>query len=307
MNMRVFISRTTIAIVLLVIIFGCQPTPLEQYFSSISKTPIKFEKGNVSTSEIEYNSSFSPVGASFYFSMAAKDFSSRSIMVSEFSNDRFMTPKRVSIGGQFYDASDVQITKDGQTLYFKMRGNISTDSSRRDGNIWRSQLLNGSWGEPQLLPEEINSYQSEYYPIMTDSGNLYFSRDLESTSYDIFVSKFVDGKYQEAVSLGGSINTELLESDAYVSPDETFMIFVRMYSDEGLGVSDLYITFNDQGVWSRPKNMRSLNSKGVDGSPFVTPDGKYFFFTSTRDAENPENFDGHLDIYVVAFDKDDWR
>uniref|UniRef100_UPI00404A8520 hypothetical protein n=1 Tax=Fulvivirga sp. TaxID=1931237 RepID=UPI00404A8520 len=80
-----------------------------------------------------------------------------------------------------------------------------------------------------------------------------------------------------------------------------------MSSDDGLGVSYLYITFNEEGEWTKPRNMKSLNSSGVDGSPFVTPDGKYLFFTSTRDSENPENFDGHLDIYVTQFDVSDWR
>ncbi|WP_299272500.1 hypothetical protein [uncultured Psychroserpens sp.] len=29
--------------------------------------------------------------------------------------------------------------------------------------------------------------------------------------------------------------------------------------------------------------------------------------TSTRDSDNPEVFDGHLDIYIVRFDIEDWK
>lgn len=53
--------------------------------------------------------------------------------------------------------------------------------------------------------------------------------------------------------------------------------------------------------------MKSLNSVGVDGSPFVTKDGKHLFFTSTRDSKTPEEFDGHLDLYVVKFNINDWK
>lgn len=47
-----------------------------------------------------------------------------------------------------------------------------------------------------MLPEEVNSILSEFYPMPTDSGNIYFSREHEDTSYDIYRSKFVNGTYQ---------------------------------------------------------------------------------------------------------------
>lgn len=121
------------------------------------------------------------------------------------------------------------------------------------------------------------------------------------------MSKFVNGKFQEAEKFPNYSNTSLLESDAYVAPDESYMIFVKMYAEGDLGVLDLYTCFNKNGIWGQPKNMRSINSKGVDGSPFVTSDGKFLIFTSTRDSKNLENFDGHLDICDIKFNKEDWR
>jgi hypothetical protein len=69
----------------------------------------------------------------------------------------------------------------------------------------------------------------------------------------------------------------------------------------------LYISFNEDGIWCQPKDIRSLNSKGFDGSPFFTSDGEFLFFTSTRGSDKPEKFDGHLDIYAVRFNKEDWN
>lgn len=129
-----------------------------------------------------------------------------------------------------------------------MRGNVPNDDSRKDGNVWRSKRVGDKWDNAEMLPKEINSRLSEYYPIVTNSGNLYFSRENEETSYDIYVAKFINGKYQLAESLPEYINTDLLESDAYISPDESYMIFVRMYAEDGLGVSDLYISFNKNDV-----------------------------------------------------------
>lgn len=285
-----------------------EQTSLNSYFTNVGNTPIRFEVDNITTSGIEYGGSLSLKTKQIVFTRAMDDFSSRSMMLSQFKDGRFSTPKEMKIGETIYKgASDVQLSKDGKYLYFKMRGYIPNNGSRNDGNIWRSKRNGNLWEKAELLPKTINSKLSEFYPMLTGSGNLYFSRELKDTSYDIYVSKFVNGKYQEAERLPDYINTKLLESDAYVAPDESYMIFVRMYAEEGLGVSDLYISFNENGIWSHPKNMRSINSKGVDGSPFVTSDGKYLIFTSTRDSKTPEKFDGHLDIYVVKFNVKDWK
>ncbi len=281
---------------------------LNNYLSNVGKTPTRFELENITTNEVEYGGSFSLENEAFYYTTATPDFSARQIMVSQFKEGVFQAPVKVSFGGtNFTDASDVQIAPNSDYLYFKMRGNVAEDSLRGDDNIWRSKYVNGTWTQAEMLPNTVNSSLSEYYPVPTQSGNLYFSREHEDTSYDLYVSRFVDGKYSQAERLPDHINTNLLESDAYVSPDESYMIFVRMYAEGDLGVSDLYISFNDNGRWSIPKNMRSLNSSGVDGSPFVTSDGKYLFFTSTRGSENPENFDGHLDIYITQFDLEEWK
>ncbi len=285
-----------------------QSLTLENYLSNVGKTPTRFEVDNITTSEVEYGGSLSLSTNEIVFTRAADDFSSRNMMISQFSNGQFSVPQELKIGDIMYKgASDIQLSNDGEYLYFKMRGHIPNDSLRNDGNIWRSKRNGNTWSNAELLPETVNSELSEYYPMLTNSGNLYFSRELKDSSYDIFVSKLVDGAYQEAERLPDYINTNLLESDAYIAPDESYMIFVRMYAEGDLGVSDLYISFNDNGIWSEPKNMRSLNSSGVDGSPFVTSNGNYLIFTSTRDSDHPENFDGHLDIYIARFNPEDWK
>lgn len=281
---------------------------LTNYLWHIGSTPVQLGLGTISTKNIEYGGSLSLKNNTIYFTQASDDFSTRNIVASIFKNGHFTKPEKVQFESDiFNNASDVQISPNGDYLYFKMLGHVSNDSSRKDGNIWCSKKNGNQWGKATMLSNEVNSELNEYYPVITKSGNLYFSRAHKESSYDIYVSKFVNGKYQEAEKLPKYINTNLLESDAYVAPDESFMIFVRMYAEGDLGVSDLYISFNENGAWSQPKNMRSINSKGVDGSPFVTSDGKYLIFTSTRDSKNPKNFDGHLDIYAVKFNKEDWR
>ncbi|MEQ9164648.1 MAG: hypothetical protein RLO12_00205 [Fulvivirga sp.] len=49
--------------------FGQQKN-LVEYLSNIPRTPVKFEPGNISTYEVEYNSSLTYANGSFYFSIA---------------------------------------------------------------------------------------------------------------------------------------------------------------------------------------------------------------------------------------------
>jgi hypothetical protein len=52
---------------------------------------------------------------------------------------------------------------------------------------------------------------------------------------------------------------------------------------DGHGGSDLYISYQRDGAWTKATNLgNKINSSGSEYSPMVTPDGKYFFWSSTR-------------------------
>ena len=56
-------------------------------------------------------------------------------------------------------------------------------------------------------------------------------------------------------------------------------------TDDSLGGTDYYVVFrSDEDRWSEPINMGEVVNTPGDGefSPYVSPDGRYFFFMSTR-------------------------
>jgi len=79
-------------------------------------------------------------------------------------------------------------------------------------------------------------------------------------------------------------NTGSYEADVFVASDESYLIFCGDRAD-GYGRGDLYIGFKKpDGTWTRARNMeRTINTTGHKLCPFVTRDGKYFFFTSNQD------------------------
>jgi hypothetical protein len=52
---------------------------------------------------------------------------------------------------------------------------------------------------------------------------------------------------------------------------------------DGRGGSDLFISYQRDGSWTKAENLGDkINSSGSEYSPLVSPDGKYFFWSSTR-------------------------
>jgi len=65
-----------------------------------------------------------------------------------------------------------------------------------------------------------------------------------------------------------------------------------------MGKSDLYISLNRGGQWRPPRNLGPVvNSAASEVCPTVSPDGRYLFFTSTREGGRPRIY--QIDIGVL--------
>jgi hypothetical protein len=154
-----------------------------------------------------------------------------------------------------------------------------------------TEKTGGGWGEPKNVGPPVNSKGSEWYPTVAASGTIYFGSDREGGKgrTDIYRSRLVNGKYAEAENLGDAVNTQFNEFEPLIAPDESFMIFMAGGRPEGRGGLDLYVSYNRDGAWTKPANLGDkINSAGNEYSPTISPDGKYFFWTSTRNfADKP--------------------
>jgi len=194
-----------------------------------------------------------------------------------------------------YKVGDFTIAPDGITMVFASNILIEEIGSEGEGgNIWIVKKTGTGWTDPKHVGLEINTKHHDSYPCLTTNGNLYFfsRRPGGYGDSDLYMSEFIDGKYQTPVNLGPKLNTKYHEWDTYTAPDESYMIYCSMMPG-GLGDDDLYVTFKkDDGSWSKPVHMgNKINSDKSENRPYVTPDGKYFFYTSTER--------GNRDIYWV--------
>ncbi|WP_241480658.1 TolB family protein [Psychroserpens mesophilus] len=210
-------------------------------------------------------------------------------------------PEVLSFSGQYFDIEPF-FSGDGLTLYFVSNRPLNTTSSKtKDFDIWFVTRANihEKWSEPQNLGAPINTEMNEFYPVVTDSKNLYFTLDNPSLNRkdDIYVSEFKNGVYTTPKPLGDSINSDGYEFNAFVAPNESFLIYTCYNREDGHGSGDLYISYKlaNKG-WSEAKNMgKTINSDKMDYCPFVDVNSETFYFTSKRKASDL-NFNSKLTL-----------
>lgn len=245
--------------------------------------PTIFAEGVVSTGDFDSHPAFAPDGRTLYFLRSTPNFNLWTILVSRFEKGRWRTPEVAPFSGQYSDA-DPFITADGSRFYF-ISNRPAAGKPKPDLDIWVMEKTAAGWGEPKNLGAPVNSPGSEWYPTVAAGGTIYFGSDREGGKgrTDIYRSRLLNGRYVEAENLGDAINTQFNEFEPLIAPDESFLIFMAGGRPDGRGGFDLYISYNRNGGWTRPANLGDqINSSGNEYSPVISPDGRYFFWTSTR-------------------------
>lgn len=257
-------------------------------------TPEIFAPEIVSVKDrIDLNSIFSSDYRKFYFSILNND--RYEIMVMKCENHIWLTPKLCDFSFK-HNNVDLFISHDNDRILFcsdrpKERSHSPFDRLK----IWMMMKNTVGWSEPIYLGSKINDGESQVYPSLSKHGNLYFSSERKDGfgGYDVYFSAFKDNTYYSPQNLGPAINSKNNEGDAFISPDEKFLIVTCSEREDCIGGADLYISFaNEDNTWGELKNMGILiNSEDDEYCPVLTPDGKYFMFSRRHS--------GNGDIYWV--------
>jgi len=228
----------------------------------------------------------SPNGNEIYFTV--DDLKSKIAVIAYIKkNERGWTsPKTVSFTGNYRDLEPA-FSPDGNRLFFVSNRPLHKDSIHpKDYDIWYVDKVDDIWSKPKNIGMPINTQAHEFYPSLTNKGDLYFTAEREGVvgREDIFVSRLKDGIYQEPTSVNGGVNTKYFEFNAFVAPDESYLIFSGQRPKEGKGRGDLYISYNENNTWTKAELLREVNSDYLDFCPFVDVKSGKFYFTSQKTA-----------------------
>jgi len=205
---------------------------------------------------------------------------------------------------------------DGKTLYFTRKnhpsnkfGAIGSETIAGSQDIWYSENNGGIWTPARRMSDVLN--RDQYNTILSISPD----------GQTILVKgAYVNGQYQsrgfsiaKKTANGWSVPEKLnipsyekmnkgKNETAFLSMDGKILLMAfseKRNSDK----DDLYISFLNDGEWSKPQNLGSkINTEYTETTPFLAADGRTLYFSSDR----PGGL-GNADIYMAKrVGKDDW-
>jgi hypothetical protein len=271
-------------------IVAALPTPQPDASRAIPADlrPTLFGEGVFTTGAYDFFVALAPDQKTAYLCRASADFGYWTILETRWSGGKWNPPTMAPFSGRWSDA-DPHFAPDGSKLFFISNRPLTGDSAKANCDLWMVERAGAGWGAPRPLTQ-ICTDATEWSPSVAANGNLYFgaTRDGGKGRDDLWVSRYVDGRYTTPENLGDSINTKFGEVEPWVAPDESYLIFSAGGRADGRGGLDLYISIRRDGVWSSARPLgHDINSSGWDFNPSVSPDGRTFFFTSSRARFDP--------------------
>lgn len=209
----------------------------------------------------------------------------------------------------FFDEQNPIISPDGQTLFFTVGNHPSNVGGKRDpGDIWFSRLLDGQWSEPIHAGSLLNDRAYNAVAGFSDNGQ------------QLFLHGHYDPSGERARTQGISISTNTgngWSRPANISipyyQNKSGLLCGTISQDGGVfvfsadtygshGVDDIYVSFNESGKWTEPKNLgATINTQFQELSPSLSADGKTLYFSS-----NGLKGNGSFDIFSASRLDDSW-
>lgn len=258
--------------------------------------PLIFGEGIISTDNYEFAITFSPEMDELYFTRR-KPGENNKIYSMKLIDRKWSNPEPA-----FFTATEgwdfePHISPKGDKLYFGSTRQLNDTIKPSGLHQWYSKKKSKGWSKPIPLEKPFVDRSITMYLTSSEKGNLYFTTGEKGDAPEdwvIYKSIKEDSQYKSIDRMEKEINaTGKWIAHSYIAPDESYMIY-DFKSDIGFGKSDLYISFNKNGVWTEPHNLGpKINTDQTEMAASVSPDGKYLFFHRGGDDSG--------DIYWVEF------
>ncbi|HLW40520.1 MAG TPA: hypothetical protein VKX31_09020, partial [Brumimicrobium sp.] len=218
-----------------------------------------------------------------------------SVESEEMLYERVLMNENINSG---YDDYGAMLSPDGKELYYTSRrpdtrgGNINPGDQRYFEDIyltkWDEETKN--WGTATNDIERLNSEGFDAASYISPDGNTVYMTvntsvlDIRRTtrSSDICVAERTkEGRWSLPRAINNkSINTTFFDGAPTLTADGNTMYFVS--DRDGIRTkSDIYVVHKDGNKWGTAKKLPALiNTVGNETTPYITPDGRYLFFSS---------------------------
>jgi hypothetical protein len=211
------------------------------------------------------------------------------------------------------------LTTDGKTMYFtSRRGNTTGGQLNPDDQEYFEDVYRAKWNSEtnmwDSITNDLERMNTDGFDALNwlSSDNLkgvmtlnitYGDSKLMTKSSDICEIEFTkQNKWSLPKPIvNKSINTSFMEGSATLTADGNTMYFVSDRKGDVRG-TDIYMVQKNGKKWGTAVLLPdSINTVGRETTPYITPDGRFLFFSS----------DGHrgmggLDVYVCENTGNGW-
>ncbi|MBD78508.1 MAG: hypothetical protein CL840_06290 [Crocinitomicaceae bacterium] len=195
-------------------------------------------------------------------------------------------PLKGGINSTVYE-SDAVVSPDGLAIFFTRGTNQGFIHVEKRKIMYAERVSKqADWSNPKELPEQINQGgRPKVVGVSADKRKLYFTgtyaEGIRLHDKGISLSEFKDGKWTapQTLNIEGFTNLDYFETYS-VSASNRIMI-LAIQDETSIGELDLYVSFYDGKLWSKPRNLgKKVNSYADEGSPCLAPDNVTLYFTS---------------------------
>ncbi len=240
------------------------------------KQPAVFAPGVVSTPFEEVAATFTPDEHTVFF---AQGTIAMEICWSRKEQGGWGKPHVAPFSGRWGDW-DPFLSPDGRQLYFVSNRPLDTTGDnkfKRSTHLWWTDRLgDNSWSEPHCIKDSFNMDGiGNFAPTVSRNKTLcFFSPQRDPSGKARSYCAAWKGDHYDAPKMLLLKDSEEI-SDPYISPDESFIIFVNE--------NNLYISYRHGDGWTAGQSLGpQVNDGSSNYDPTVSPDGKMLYFTSTR-------------------------
>lgn len=190
------------------------------------------------------------------------------------------------------------LSPNGKTLYFVRKYDPhNTGGTSDEQDIYYSEFLNGRWTEAQNIGKPLNDRLANGICTISTDGNTVwvlngYNKD-GTVEQGISESNKVMGAWTGPIKLDIKDFYNLNDYQDYAMSDDRKTLILVIERDDSHGDLDFYVSFKNGSSWSTPLNLGNfINTPGVEYAPFLSPDTKTLYFSSTG-----YNADGNSDVY----------
>lgn len=203
------------------------------------------------------------------------------------------------------------ISPDGKKMYFSRANHPNNIGGKKDQeDIWYSEWdeEKNTWLEAVNIGRPLNNEGPNFISSITPDGKSYLlgnqyldkkrmkaGLSLVNINNDGSLGEIKDIEIRDLVNESSSAHYYLANNR------KAIIVSIERETDEELGGRDLYVTLEQDSVWSNLIHLAKINSAGEDGSPFLAADNKTLYFST-----NGRSGYGKLDVFVTRRLDDSW-